>query len=226
LGDVTGLDLVHLQCHFGLDTLAWADAGATVTGLDFSQPAVDRAIELARRAGLDGRATFVRADVHDAVEVLGGLRFDVVTVSLGALCWLPGAGRWADQVAGLLRPGGRLHLHDVHPLTLALDDDGERLAHPYFEHDAPMTFDEPGTYTDVPDGLTFTHTTSHSWNHGIGEVVGSLLSRGLRLDRLVEHDWTVFAAYPWLVEGPPGIWRFPDDRTPFPLSFTVVATRT
>ena len=102
LGDPSGLELVHLQCHFGLDTLAWADAGARVTGLDFSPEAIRTAEDLAVRAGLADRSTFVCANVFDAAEVLGPETFDIVYVSLGALHWLPSVDRWADQVA---RPG-------------------------------------------------------------------------------------------------------------------------
>ncbi len=222
LGGVAGLDLVHLPCHIGLDTLAWADAGARVTGLDFSAPAVAAARDLARRAGLEARATFVTADVHDAVAVLGAGRFDIVYVSLGALCWLPSVDRWADQVAGLLRPGGRLHLHDVHPLAWALADDSRTVEHTYFEEPDPFVADSPATYTDAVRPLI--HTRSFEWNHGLGEVVGALVDRGLRIDSLVEHDWTVHQRFPWLVEAAPGEWTSPPGTPRLPLTFTVVAT--
>ena len=137
LGEVAGLNLVHLQCHFGLDTLAWADAGARVTGLDFSPPAIQVAQDLAVQAGLDGRSSFVCANVYDAAETLAPETFDIVYVSLGALCWLPSVGRWADQVAALARPGGRLYLHDGHPLAWALADQTPTLEHTYFEEPEP-----------------------------------------------------------------------------------------
>jgi SAM-dependent methyltransferase len=107
LGDVSGLRLVHLQCHFGLDTLEWAREGAEVTGLDFSPVAIAAASDLAGRAGLSDRARFVCADVYDATNALDGAAFDVVFVSLGALCWLPSIDRWAEQVGALVAPGGR-----------------------------------------------------------------------------------------------------------------------
>ena len=119
IGDVSGLRLLHLQCHFGLDTLAWARAraGARVTGLDFAPSAVAAARGIARRAGLAERAEFVCADVYDAVGALGHAEFDIVYVSLGALCWLPRVERWAAQVGALVAPGGRFYLHDGHPLS-------------------------------------------------------------------------------------------------------------
>ena len=225
LGDVTGLDLVHLQCHFGKDTLAWARAGATVTGLDFSEPAVAAARDLAHRAGLADRSDFVCAPVADAVAALSGRTFDIVYVSLGALSWLPSVDEWAGQVAGLLAPGGRLFLHDVHPLSLALDDDELTIAWTYFEEPVPYRDTAVGSYADreavdlMPGDETF------SWNHGIGETVSALLARGLRIDRLEEHDWTSFPRYPWLVETTGERYVIPPGRHRVPLSFTLVATR-
>ena len=173
LGDVSGLDLVHLQCHFGLDTLQWARAGAEVTGLDFSPAAIDAARALADRSGLSGRARFVCADVHDAVDVLGAGTFDVVYVSLGALCWLPSVSRWAEQAAGLLRPGGRLYLHEGHPVAWAMAAEEPRLEYTYFEED----------------------------------------------------EWTVFKAFPWLVERGDGRWGPESGRPRWPLSYTVLGVK-
>lgn len=224
LGDVSGLDLVHLQCHFGLDTLAWAEAGARVTGLDFSPSAVATAQDLAVRAGLDDRSRFVCAPVYDAAQVLGTSSFDVVYVSLGALCWLPSVGRWADQVAALLRPGGRLYLHDGHPLAWALDETTPALRYTYFEEAEPYIDDSEETYTDSDRPLV--NTRSYEWNHGIGEVVTALVDRGLIIDRLEEHDWTVHQRFPWLIEPAPGLWSAPPGHPRLPLTFTVVATRT
>lgn len=225
LGDVTGLDLVHLQCHFGMDTLAWARDGATVTGLDFSEPAVAAARDLADRASLADRSDFVCAPVADAVAALSGRTFDIVYVSLGALSWLPSVDEWAGQVAGLLAPGGRLFLHDVHPLSLALDDDELTIAWTYFEEPAPYRDTAVGSYADrdavdqMPGDETF------SWNHGIGETVSALIGRGLRIDRLDEHGWTSFPRYPWLVGTAGERYVIPAGRHRVPLSFTLVATR-
>jgi len=223
LGDLSGLDLVHLQCHFGLDTLAWAGAGASVTGLDFSPSAVEAARGLAERAGLADRATFVCADVYDAAEVLAPITFDVVYVSLGALCWLPSVGRWADQVAALARPGGRLYLHESHPVAWSLAHDSPTLEYSYFEEPEPYVDDSGETYTDGGVGLA--HRLTYEWNHGIGEVVTALVDRGMRIDRLTEHDWTVLQQFPWLVERSPGKWGAPADCARLPLSYTLVASR-
>jgi SAM-dependent methyltransferase len=222
IGDVAGLRLVHLQCHFGLDTLSWARRGAEVTGLDFSPPAIEAAEELARRADLSERARFVCADVYEAASALAHQTFDIVYVSLGALCWLPSVERWAAQIAALLRPGGRLYLHDQHPLCWALSFEEPVIEHTYFEEDAPFVEDSTMTYTDAYRALVATR--SFEWNHSLGEIVNSLVGHGLRIDRLDEHDWTLWLRYPWLQKDNQGRWRPPPDRPRIPLSFTVLAT--
>ncbi|HVA52961.1 MAG TPA: class I SAM-dependent methyltransferase [Acidimicrobiales bacterium] len=221
LGDVAGKSLLHLQCHFGMDTLRWARAGALVTGLDFSPLAVDEAIALARRAGLAECSSFVCANVYDAPRALAGERFDVVYVNLGALCWLPDVDAWGEVVSRLLNPGGQLYLHDVHPFSSCFDDDGDRLVYGYFEEiDRPYVDDGAFTYTDG-EGLRSTRT--YEWNHSLGEVVSALRARGLVLDSLTEHDWTVFQQYPWLVESTTGHFVVPEGRPRVPLTFTVLA---
>jgi len=222
VGDVAGRSLVHLQCHFGMDTLQWARAGATVTGVDFSASAIAEATSLAERAGLADSARFVCSDVYDARAALGGARFDVAYVSLGSLCWLPDVARWADVVAGLLAPSGVLYLHDVHPLSQVFDDEeGETVAYSYFEEPEGYADDFPYTYTDGEARLDNTRT--YWWNHSLGEIVGALLDRGLAVERLEEHDWTVFRQFPWLVEAPGGRFEIPAGRPRLPLAFTVIA---
>jgi len=225
LGDVAGLDLVHLQCHFGKDTLSWARAGATVTGLDFSEPAIDAARDLARRAGLADRSDFVCAPVAEACSALGGRLFDVVYVSLGALCWLPRIDEWAGQVAALLHPGGRLFLHEVHPVSLALADDDLTVIYPYSEETAPFRDAEPGSYADLTAIGAMPGDEKFGWNHGIGEIIGALVGRGMRIDRLDEHDWTSFLRFPWLVETAEEEFGTPEGHLRVPLSYTLVASK-
>lgn len=224
LGDVSGLTLVHLQCHIGTDTLAWARAGARVTGVDFSPAAIAAASDLALKAGLDDRATFVCADVYDAASALAGETFDVVYVSLGALCWLPSVDRWAEQVCALVRPGGRVYVHDAHPLAWALADDELVVEHTYFEEGQPFVDDSPRTYTDAE--VEISSRRSYEWNHSLGEIVSALIARGLRIDALEELDWTVWRRYPWLDVSPDGRYTVPTGKPRLPLSFMLLATRT
>jgi SAM-dependent methyltransferase len=222
IGEVTDLDVVHLQCHFGLDTLALARAGARVTGVDFSAAALAQARDLATRAGLANRARFVEADVQEAAAALAPDTFDLVYVSLGALCWLPSVTRWAGQVRALLRPGGRLFIHDAHPLTLALTLEEVAVEYSYFEEAEAWVDDEDATYTDGDGRLE--HTRSFAWNHSLGEIVGAVLAEGLQVDRLDEHDWTSFRRFPWLEREADQRWVTPPGHLRIPLSFTLVAT--
>ncbi len=227
LGSVEGLRGVHLQCHIGTDTVSLARLGATMTGLDFSPAALAEARRLADLAGAS--ADFVQGDVYDAVGLLGGEAFDLVFTGIGALCWLPDVRRWAATVAGLLRPGGRLFIREGHPVLWAADEssgDGRlTLEYPYFEQAEPLVFDEPGTYVETE--VQFTSNVTHSWNHGLGEIVTALIDAGLTITRLDEHE-----SVPWLaLEGQMteiggGEWRLTDRPWRLPHTYTLQAVKT
>ena len=226
LGDIRGLRGAHLQCHIGTDTVSLARLGASMTGLDFSAPAVAAAQHLATQASADAR--FVQADVYEAPAVLGRGAFDLVFTGIGALCWLPDIRRWAAVVAALLRPGGRLFLREGHPMMWALDefrDDGLLVVrYPYFERNEPLTIDEGGTYVETD--VVFQHTVSHSWNHGLGEIVTALMDEGLRLTELAEHDSAPWQAFPGQMErGGDGEWRLSDEPWRLPLTYTLQAVK-
>jgi len=220
VGPVRGLELVHLQCHFGLDTLSWARLGARVTGLDFSAPAIDAARSLANECGLDAR--FVQANLYDALDVLDH-RFDVVYVNLGALNWLPDVWRWSEIVAELLRPGGRLYLRESHPFGEVFADEELTVGYDYFADDEPLTWEDAGTYAD-PDADT-THNRSFEWQHPISEVVSAVLNQGLHLDLLHEQPFTVFQRWPFLERRDDATYWMPDDRPELPLMYTLKATK-
>lgn len=223
LGDVTGLDAVHLQCHFGLDTMALAVAGArSVVGVDFSGEAIAAARDLAARGGFADRARFVQSDVYEAAAALAAEQFDLVYVSLGALTWLPSATRWAEQVAALLRPGGRLYLHDGHPMASAMADGELTVTYPYFEEPGAIVTENDATYTDGEQRLQ--STRNYEWNHSLGEIVNAVIENGLRIDRLDEHDWTVWRQFPWLERQPDGRWITPSGHPRIPLTFTLLAS--
>jgi SAM-dependent methyltransferase len=226
LGDISGLRGVHLQCHIGTDTISLSRLGASMTGLDFSAPALDQARVLAEHTGAD--ATFVQSDVYSAVDVLGREAFDLVFTGIGALCWLPSVRRWTDVVAGLLRPGGRLFIREGHPMLWAIEDEREDdllvVRYPYFEREEPMVFTYGGTY--VSTDAQFEHNVTHQWNHGLGEIVTALLDAGMTLTELTEHD-----SIPW--EGLPGLmeriadneWRLTDQPWRLPHSYTLQAVK-
>lgn len=221
IGDVKGKSVLQLQCHFGKETLQWARAGAIVTGVDFSPAAIEAAQDLATRAGLSDRSTFVCSNVYDAADVLAGEVFDLIYVTLGSLCWLPDIKQWAEIVATLLAPGGQFYLFDVHPFSFCLDDEGARIVYDYFEDpDGPIVFDDEATYTD---GGRLEHTRTYEWNHSLAEIVQSLIDVGLVIDTLREHDWTTFQAFPWLEQGVHGKYHIPVGYPRLPLSFTLHA---
>lgn len=222
LGPVDGLDLVHLQCHFGLDTLAWARRGARVTGLDFSGEAVAAARRVATEAGLE--AEFVEADVYDAPAALGGRTFDVVYTGFGALIWLPDLAGWAEVVRALLRPGGRLYLAEFHPITHVFSWQERTLAHGYFDR-GPHRWEDEGTYTDTEDGARFEHTESVEWQHPLADVLAAVLGAGLVLDAFHEHDFTLYPRWPDLVAGPGGRYELPAGEPSLPLMFSLLAHR-
>jgi SAM-dependent methyltransferase len=221
VGDVSGLRLLHLQCHFGMDTLSWARLGAHVTGLDFSEPAIDQARGLAAQAGIEAR--FVCANVYDAGDVLAGEQFDLVYAGVGSLVWLPDAARWARVAASLLAPGGRLYLADGHPLSEVLADDSLVVENSYFGRE-PQVWDSQGTYTD---GSTDTvHNRTYQWAHPISEVISGVLDAGLRLDFFHERDFSLFRRWPFMEFHPEdGTYRMPAGMPSIPTMYSLGATK-
>ncbi len=222
LGDVRDKDLVHLQCHFGKDSLSWARLGARVTGIDFSEPAVKAAEELAREIGVDAR--FVTADVYDAPAALDGRGFDIVYSGVGALCWLPDMERWAKVVFDLLRPGGQLYLFEFHPLRWIFGEDAERpeIRDAYF---TPAEGYPVGgvTYADATEPAAPTPTIQ--WNHPLGEVVTALAAAGMRIQSLRELDGDVLREWPMMVRGEDGLYRMPPGAPSLPLMYVLRAWR-
>lgn len=193
---VAGRTLLHLQCHFGMDTLSWARLGATVTGLDFSPAAIDAARRLVTDSGVAGQ--FVCANVYDAVQALPA-PFDVVYTGIGALCWLPDIRHWAAVVAACTRPGGIFYLYEGHPVMWTLDagraDAALVAAERYFERPDPSLFEGDSTYVDGPK---LARRTTCEWNHGVGEIVTALLDAGFDLDFVHEHKEMPWQGLPWM----------------------------
>ncbi len=216
LGDVAGRSFIHLQCHFGLDTLSWARLGANVTGLDFSVPAIEAARALAAEHALP--AHFVEGNVYDAPALLGR-RFDIVYTGLGALCWLPDIEGWADVIAALVEPGGTVYVVEFHPLSDIMADDDLRIERPYFQGQEPTRWDEAGTYADLKAETEF--NVSYEWAKPISHVIDALVRRGLVLERFEEYDYTLFPRWPFLEQHEGEIYRLPADRPSVPLMYAV-----
>ncbi len=227
LGDVTGLRGIHLQCHIGTDTLSLPRLGARMTGLDFSPAALHQARALASRAGAD--IDYVESTVDGAVAALGAGGFDLVYTGIGALCWLPRIRDWAQTVAALLRPGGRLFIREGHPVLATMADptgpDSQLvIAYPYFEQPDPQMWDEPGTYVETD--IEFDHNVTYEWNRGLGEIVTALLDAGMQVTGLVEHDSVPWEALPGLMMvDDRGEWRLREHPERMPASYTLQAVK-
>jgi SAM-dependent methyltransferase len=227
LGPLAGKDVVHLQCHLGVETMALAKAGARTIGLDFSARAVEQADIAARNENLE--ISYVQADVYDAVDALGGARFDIVYTGKGALCYLPDLTRWAQIVTSLLRPGGFLYVVEFHPLLNAFglnirpgDPADLTVRHDYLEGRGAVERDSSHTYTDGPplEG----DTVHYEWPHSLGEVITALTHAGLKIDHLLEADVLPFPRWPWMVKTDYGWWQGNGDAPRVPTLYALKAT--
>lgn len=226
IGDLTGLTGVHLQCHIGTDTVSLSRLGAHMTGLDLSGASIAEARRLAALAGAD--VTYVQGEVYDAAELLQPASFDLVFTGIGALCWLPDIVRWAQTVAALLKPGGRLFLREGHPVLWALedgrDDDLLVMGFPYHRQTEGLLWDEDATYVEVD--RSFTATRSLSWNHGMGEIFTALLHAGMRITAFVEHDSVPWEALPGqLTLRDTGEWELTQRPERAPMTYTLQAVK-
>jgi SAM-dependent methyltransferase len=251
IGPVVGKSLLHLQCHFGMDTLMWARQGAQAVGVDFSGTAIEGARALSRELGLEAEfvrsdvcrsksragarrsqegleVEFVQSDVYLLPEVLAG-EFDVVLTYFGVLPWLGDLARWAEIAARYLAPGGTFYLADHHPLLNMLEVNGEGkglvLAHSYFGGGEPERYETDGGSYAAAAGQTV-HREVYEWAHTVGEIVTALARAGLRVEYVHEFPFLffdAFAPHPLLHQGKDGWWRL--ERDTIPLMFSLRATK-
>jgi SAM-dependent methyltransferase len=224
IGPVEGRDLLHLQCHFGLDTLCWARLGARVTGADFSPAAIEQARALAADVGLDAR--FVCSDLYELPDQLN-TTFDIVYTSRGVLGWLPDIERWARVVAHFVRPGGFFYITEIHPVANVFDDDDGvtelRLRYPYFSHADPLVIKTEGSYADPTARVE--HDVSYGWNHSLGEILTALANAGLRIDFLHEFPFCAWQVS-FLQPVADGTHRLPPEHDgQLPLFFSLRASK-
>lgn len=226
VGDVQGKSLLHLQCHFGLDTLSWARLGADATGADISDSAIGLAREMNAEVGLNAR--FVRSNIYDLPDVLDD-EFDIVYTAMGVLAWLPDLARWARIVARYLKPGGLFYLLEIHPASQVFDDEKPvaessdlRVRYDYFPDPAGTRFPggQPSYAGDEPIA-----SDCHEWTHSIGELITALLDAGLTITSFAEHPVTMYRQFPGMTEGTDGLWHLPFAEPRLPLIFTLTATR-
>lgn len=225
LGEVRGKTLLHLQCHFGVDTLSWArHEGAIVTGVDFSEAAIEQARALA--AELEIAARFVHSNVYDLPNVLDE-RFDVVFTSYGVLCWLPDLDRWARVAAHFVRPGGTFYIVEAHPLLHVFDDttgvDDLHVKYPYFATAEPLSFDYAGTYAS--GDATIENRRTYEFPHSLADIVSSLIDAGLRIEHLHEFPFSTSQFLPFTRRLADGTVRLTKHDGSVPLMFSIRATK-
>ena len=220
LGDVSGKTLLHLQCHFGMDTLSWARLGAEVTGVDFSDKAIALARELSKELNIPTR--FINANLYDVPNVLNE-KFDIVFTSYGTICWLSDIGKWAKIISDCLKPSGVFYIIDGHPFGSLIDDKQEpfRVGFNYFFERKPLFFDEGGAYADPSADLE--NQASYQWDHPMSEIINALLNSGLELEFLHEFPFTFHNIHPDMKRREDGYWEFTNLEFSVPMMFSIKA---
>lgn len=215
LGSIKGKSILHLQCHFGQDTISLGRLGADVTGIDLSDQAIESAKQIAKDT--NSRAKFICCDIYDLPNHLEE-KFDIVFTSYGTIGWLPDLDRWAKIISKFLRPNGKFVFVEFHPIVWMFDDNFEHIGYSYFNSGA-IVETKKGTYADKTADLTVSDV---SWNHGISEVVNSLIKNGLEITSLDEFDYSPYNCFNKTVEFEPGKHRIEhlDDKIPMVYSIT------
>ena len=220
VGDVRGKTMLHLQCHFGLDTLAWARHGAIVTGVDLSTESIGLARSLSEELKIP--ATFLCSDVLTLPEHLQG-QFDIVFTSYGILHWLRDLKHWAQTIDHFLKPGGFFYIVEDHPFMRVFSSDPElgiKVDNPYFFSEEPYKAETSGSYANNFEGKTRSY---YMWDHSLGEVINAIIGAGLQIEFLHEFPFALRAKFPTMVKGEDGYWRFTRGHNMIPLLFSLKA---
>ncbi len=218
LGDIKGKDIIHLQCHFGQDSLSLARMGANVTGLDLSDKSIDKAREL--NDALQLNAKFVCSDVYDAPANIDA-RFDMVFTTYGVLGWLPDMQKWASVVSQLLKPGGKLLLVEMHPAVWMFDNKFSYIQYPYFNREA-IVETLSGTYADRDAPIQLEEI---GWNHHLSEVIQSLINAGMKITHFEELDYMPYDVFDNAVEVAKDKYQLKDMEGKLPLTYSLMAVK-
>jgi len=220
MGSVSGLTLIHLQCHLGTESIGWARRGAEVSGLDFSEETIRQARALAQACGIS--IDYRLGDVYDVEKVFDGKKFDRVYVNIGSLHYLNDIERWGKVVGDLLMPGGQLYVDEIHPISSALGDESPTFVRDYFDASG-QTYDEEGSYADV--SVPTTHNKHTVWDHSLSDIIGAVIKAGLRLDMFHERSGGEYQQFPYQIQDTDGLWRNPPQYGVFPSMFSLKATK-
>lgn len=220
LGSVNGKSLLHLQCHFGQDTLSWSRLGAKTTGIDLSNEGIKEAKRLNATLGLD--ATFIESNLYDVPEKVEG-EFDIVFTSYGVIGWLPDLKKWGEIIANKLKSGGVFYMIEFHPIVWMFDylQTPPKLAYPYIKSDA-IYEEYKGTYTNSDADII---SKEYGWNHGLGEVVSALTNAGLHIEFLHEFDKSPYNCFPDMEKTDDGMFVLKEEQKMIPLLYSIRATK-
>ena len=220
LGDVKGKSLLHLQCHFGQDTLSWSRLGAKSTGIDLSSDGIKEAAKLNDELGLD--ATFIESNLYDVPEKVAG-EFDIVFTSYGVVGWLPDLKTWGEIIASKLKKGGVFYMIEFHPIVWMFDflQTPPKLTYPYLNKG--VIYEEyEGTYTNSDADII---SKEYGWNHGLGEVITSLTNAGLQIEFLHEFEKSPYNSFPEMDATDDGMFVLKDEQRMIPLLYSIRATK-
>lgn len=223
MGEVEGKTLLHLQCHFGMDTLSWALLGAKVTGVDFSSKAIRTAKSLSSEMKIPAR--FIQTNLYNLPKKLNE-QFDLVFTSYGVLCWLHDLDKWSEIIFNYLKPGGFFYIAEIHPFAAVFDDEGEieilKARYDYFDKDV-QKFESATSYADA--NIPLKHSTEYEWQHTLGEIVSALINAGLTIQFMREYEFCCYSRFKGMTERDDGMWVLPDQFPKVPLIFTLKAQK-
>ncbi|WP_437919938.1 class I SAM-dependent methyltransferase [Sphingobacterium sp. LRF_L2] len=218
LGDIKGKKILHLQCHFGQDTISLSRLGAKTVGVDLSDKAIEYAKKLSEETNAD--TEFICCDLYDLEDHLD-TQFDIVFTSYGTIAWLPDLDKWGKLISKFLKPGGEFIFVEFHPVVWMFDENFDKIDYNYFNV-APIVETENGTYADRNSNISQSYVT---WNHSISEVVSSLLNNSLVLQHLWEYDYSPYPVFSNMVEFEPKKYRIEHLGNRLPMVYAIVARK-
>lgn len=218
LGNLTGKTILHLQCHFGQDTISLSRLGAEVTGIDLSDKAIESAKQIAEDT--NSKATFICCDIYDLPNHLDK-KFDIVFTSYGTIGWLPDLQKWAEIVSKFLKPNGQFVFVEFHPVVWMFDDNFEKIGYRYFNSGA-IVESENGTYADKSADIAQEYVM---WNHGLSEVINNLIKNGLEINALNEYDYSPYDCFNKTIEFEPKKYRIEHLGSKIPMVYSIVAKK-
>lgn len=218
LGDISGKSILHLQCHFGMDSISLARRGGIVIGIDLSDQSIKQAKDLNERSGT--KVDFILSDVYSLPKNLKK-QFDIIFTSYGTVGWLPDMGKWAEVINHFLKPGGKFIMVEFHPVLWIFDDNFEEIIYKYADAE-PIIEDIEGTYANREAGIK---NKSVSWNHGLGTVLSALLQKGLTIEGFWEYDYSPYDCFNNTIEIGEGKFQIRGLEGKIPMLFSIVATK-